>query len=166
MQRKYSDLVCRLALSLLAGLFLFAIGETRGQPPPIGFPAGTLTYGINQSLALRLDCYPDHIDFEPVALSPDQAVQINLQFATSAAGATILVGVESAGEITTPTNDGAVTIGNDGTVSIGFRAPHDPGQCPMRFRFGSALTLLPLWVMDPAQEQSPLRSQKAGGNKK
>ena len=162
MQKKYSYSACSFVVHSLAGICLLASTEAGVQAPPAtSFPAGTLTYGNNRTVTLRTDAYPDHLDFEPVAIHPDQVLQINLQFPTALAGQTILVAADYGGAVTTTTNSDDFIIGSDGRISINFRAPHDPGKCPVQFRFGSSNSVLPLWVMNSVQLGKSLRSQKA-----
>jgi hypothetical protein len=133
----------------------------QAPPPPAStfgaqFPTLTLSYGNGRTLAVRPDRYPDHQDFQPIAIYPDQQLRINLQFPTSSAGQTILVGVlDGSGTITTATNAGAVTIGNDGSVVIGYQAPHDPGHCQVTFRFGTQNSVLPLTVLNSVEAARP-----------
>jgi hypothetical protein len=126
--------------------------------PALGaqFPGLKLVYGKGKSLNVRPDRYPDREDFEPIAIYPDQQLQLTLQFALSAAGQTIFVGVvDGSGTITTATNSGAVIVGSDGTVSIGYQAPHDPGHYQVAFRFGAQDSVLPLTVLDSSQAAKP-----------
>jgi hypothetical protein len=152
-----------IALAFLVSLNLLAPSpvcaqEAAAAPPS---PVGTLTYGNNRLQTLRADAYPDHVDFEPVAIHPDQVLQINLQFPPAFARKTIFVAADYGGVVTTLANSDGFIIGNDGRISINFRAPHDPGRCPVQFRFGSSNSVLPLWVMDPVQLGKKLRSQRA-----
>jgi hypothetical protein len=117
-------------------------------------PVLKISYGTGKSLSIGPDYYADHWDFIPVAVHADQVLQVNLQFPSSFAGQSILVGaVEGAGLITTPTSAGAVVIANDGTVSVGYQAPHSSGNYRIAFRFGSRNTGLPVIVLDALQGQ-------------
>jgi hypothetical protein len=154
--------------AFLASVQLFITFHLQAQSPQAAtlsaaVPAATLAYGSGKTLALRWDFYPDHQDFEPAGIYPDQILQINLQFPLTSAGKTISVSLdEASGLITTPTNSGAVTVGKDGSVSIGYQAPHDPGHYHVRFQFfGAHDSVLPFTVLGAAQAGKTLRYQKA-----
>ena len=156
-------------LALVASLHLFVTLNLCAQAPPpaastfgVQFPSLQLFYGNGKTLNVGPDRYPDHQDFQPVDIYPDQQLRINLQFPSSSAGQTILVGVlDGAGLITTATSSGAVTIGSDGSVLVGYQAPHNPGNYQVAFRFGTQDSVLPLKVLDSVEATKPGRSPRA-----
>lgn len=158
-------------LALAASLSLFGTVDLCAQAPPANtgvsafgtqYPSLKLFYGAGKTLAVRPDRYPDHQDFEPIAIYPDQQFRISLQFPLSSAGQTILVGVlDGSGTITTATSSGAVAIGSDGSVLIGYQAPHDPGHCQVTFRFGTQNSVLPLTVLNSVEATTPGNCSRA-----
>ena len=150
--------IIRAALfGVLAGvqtLCLFAQAPVASADLSNQVPVLKIFYGSGKSISIGPDYYADHWDFIPVAVHADQILQISLQFPSSFAGQSILVGVvEGAGLITTPTSSGAVTIAKDGNVSIGYQAPHNSGTYRIAFRFGARNLGLPVIVLDAFQGQ-------------
>jgi hypothetical protein len=127
----------------------------------LGLPSITLSYGDGKTLAVPPEFNPDHPDYGPIGVYPNQELQINLQFPASCAGQKINIGVVEDGAITTPTDSGAVTIGNDGAVSVGYRAPENPGRGHVILQIGSQNCLLPLFVLTANDAVKALAFPKA-----
>ena len=101
-------------------------------------PTLSLSYGTGKTLTVRTAKDLDGDGFLPVVVYADQSLQIRLQFSQAFAGQTIFVGAaEEEGTVITSTNAGALTISKDGSVTIGYKAPHDPGDYHLGFRLGS-----------------------------
>jgi hypothetical protein len=154
------------AVTILLALVGFGRAQTpanntgaSGVPQPASL---TLAYGNGKSLSLPINRFQDRDDYQPVVVYTDQALQFRMQFAQQYAGQKIYVGaVEDEGVITSQTVNGALAIGNDGTLSVGYTAPHDPGAYHVRFRFGTKDAVLSLFVHDPKDVNAPSKCQKA-----
>jgi hypothetical protein len=187
--KRFHPILPRIALALyIAGCAAHAQDIIQVSPPP-GLLLGdqlaflSLSYVVNgagKTLPVGTDCYPDHQDFQPIAIYPDQTLQINLQFPSNYVGQIIFVGVEeenaSGGIVMSSTSSGAVAtdtdaygavststpprsvaapIGTDGTVSIGYQAPHNPGHYHVLFGFGPLKPVLPFTVLDSDEAARP-----------
>jgi hypothetical protein len=125
-------------------------------------PTLSLFYGAGKTLTVRTAKDLNGDGFLPVVVYADQSLQVRLQFGQAFAGQTIFVGTaEEEGSITTPTNAGALTIGRDGSVTLGYKAPYDPGNYHLGFRFGSRDVNWTLLVRDTSEIGRTSLAQRA-----
>jgi hypothetical protein len=157
MQTKYfrsAGLAFLVSINFFASFDLCAWVPSPGILDPPTVPFATVSYGDGKTLSVP---FAENNNFDLIGVYPDQILQINLKFPTSNAGQIISMGLADGGTITTPTVAGALVVSPDGTVAIGFQAPHDPGEYRVWFSFGSIESVLPLYVLDPIRAARPQR---------
>jgi len=62
----------------------------------------------------------------PIAIQPNEVVNITLQFASDAVGDTVVVQASDGGSTSLGSN--VVVVGDSGSISFAFQAPADSGQ--------------------------------------
>lgn len=103
----------------------------------------TVTIGFANSPSVRTHGHGRH--FGLLAIRPHETVNIQVQFAVEAAGASLLVHALDGGEARTPQ---APTVAADGTASFQFQAGAQPGLYRIVIS-GVGDSLLQFWVPDP-----------------
>lgn len=166
-----SPVRCGSQRSCFGGSLIFLIaaallGQTASPAPDTELgkplPTMTLSYGAGKSLTVNTQRDAAKESYQPVVVYVDQVLQVRLQFDPALAGQNISAGTaEEEGEITTHTNSGLFIIGPDGAVTFGYKAPHDPGDYHLGFRFGSHDTAIGLLVRDTSDMGNASAAQRA-----
>jgi hypothetical protein len=151
MQRK-SFLARSLVLVFLIGPCLVATDAARAQASLS--PIVTVTYGNGRTLAVRPQFGEARCDYEPVMVFRNQALQINVQLPSGAAGQSFFVGVDE-GDLAEPARSAPLVVGRDGAVSFNYQTPTDRGRYSVIFQFRSITYRLPLLVLTAAPPQNP-----------
>jgi hypothetical protein len=118
--------------------------------PPTS-PVSRLQTGESASVAIALGAAPPIAlatkqgIFGLVGVSPDQLVQITVQYPALKTGRPIIAEALDGGQIIAPTT---IVVGLDHAIHFQFRAAHTPGFNHIALHEGSREVGLQFWVMD------------------
>jgi hypothetical protein len=88
--------------------------------------------------------------FDPVTVSPQDGMTVQLQFPSSAAGTSVVIQVLDGGIL--GINGNSVTVGDDGTVSFPFQVSDVPGLYRvLAIANDQAVAQVQFWVPNPQE---------------
>jgi hypothetical protein len=154
MQTKCSRWSCCFVPIFLSGVWLAAVDPAQAQTP--ASPVVTIAYGDGRTLAVRPDFSEASYDYEPVMVFRNQALRVNVQLPTVAAGQLLFVGVDD-GDLAEPARSLPLIVGIDGSVSFNYRTPPERGRYSVIFQFRSITYRLLLLVLNSVPPQNPSR---------